>query len=326
MPSRLEQVVSRTGTHWLREGFFWNVIEPSPGKFSFAHYDHFMLLAAEMHEHVMVLLYQAPRWASPSPNTLPVNPSSYAGYVAAVARRYGPGGTFWRSHPKLKAYAITTFDFWNEPYYDIGNNGHYSPAAYAHLVKAAYIAGHKASPAAKFLIGAEMQGEMVGHNWVWWVNALYQAVPNLNKYFDGVSVHPYGHDISGLAPAITNEPYYGYDQMRRIELIRGQFVRHGAANKPFWVTEVGWPTCTVNYVRCVDPTGQADSLEALLRDTTTRWKSYVRAVFVYYFNDTPGGASNPENDYGLVYANGTAKPVLGVFRAAAEQSPLTAWP
>ena len=29
-------------------------------------------------------------------------------------------------------------------------------------------------------------------NWQWWTDALYQAVPDLNNYFDGVAVHPYG--------------------------------------------------------------------------------------------------------------------------------------
>jgi polysaccharide biosynthesis protein PslG len=323
---RLNQVVSSTDAKWLREGFFWSRIEPSPGRFDFGHYDRFMVLAARRHEHVLALLYTAPQWAAATPNALPSNPSAYADFVAAVVHRYGPSGSLWAKHPNLRAYAINTFDLWNEPYYDIGNNGDYNPARYAKLVKAAGAAGHAADPSAKLLMGAEMQGQMVRGSWRWWVDAMYRAVPDLNRYFDGVSVHPYGHDIRGLAPAIPNRQYFGYTQMRRIEIIRRQFVRHGAANKPFWSTEVGWPTCTHGTDRCVSPAGQVASLEALLRYSRTIWKGYMRAVFVYYYDDGRGSRSDPENDYGLTYSNHAPKPVLGVFRAFARSASVTAWP
>ncbi|MGA2924501.1 MAG: hypothetical protein ABSG43_00695 [Solirubrobacteraceae bacterium] len=323
LADRLNQVLSRTGAKWLREGFFWNVIEPSPGTFDFGHYDQFMLLAAKRHVHVLALLYQAPRWAAATPNTIPADPSAYAAYVAAVVARYGPDGTFWDAYPDLRAYGIQTYDLWSEPYYDIGNNGDYDPGRYARLVKAAATAGRAADPAAKFLMGAEMQGEMVGRNWVWWVNAMYQAVPDLNNYFDGVSVHPYGHDITGLAPAIPNRPYYGYLQMRRIELIRKQFVQHGAADKPLWATEVGWPTCTHGSNRCVTDAGQVRSLKTLLRYSRTIWKSFIRAVFIYYYDDTKGSRADPDNDYGLTYVNNAPKPALPVFRQFAMLAPVT---
>ena len=326
MADRLHQVISKSGAKWLREGFYWSRIEPSPGRFRFAHYDHFVLLAARHQEHVLAQLYDAPGWAAKTSISVPAHPAAYASYVSAVVGRYGPHGTFWRSHPQLAAYAIQTFELWNEPYYDNGNNGDYNPGRYANLVKAAATAGRAADPAVKFLIGAEMQGEFVGSSWAWWVDAMYRAVPNLNNYFDGVSVHPYGHDIAGLAPAIPGQAYYGYHQMRRIQLIRRQFVKHGAASKPFWATEVGWPTCTHGSDRCVSNAGQLASLRTFLRYSRTIWKSYVRAVFVYYFDDVGANQANPDNDYGLTYFNHRAKPALGVFRASAKLSPVTGWP
>ncbi len=326
MAARLDTVISSTNTHWLREGFFWNEIEPTRGHYTFAHYDHFMVLAARDHENVLALLYQAPGWAARTPNTLPSDVNAYAQFVAAVVRRYGAGGTFWRAHPKLSAYPITTFDLWNEPYYDIGNNGAYDPALYAHLVKAAGSAAHAANRRAKVLMGAEMQGTFNrNHAWVWWVNALYQAVPNLNRYFNGVSVHPYGGDITGLAPDLPDRPYNGYNQMRRIQLIRRQFVAHGAASKPFFATEVGWPTCHTSYDRCVSPARQVVSLETLMTYSRTIWRDYMRGVFVYYYNDDPGSRRNPENDYGLTWVNGAPKPILKVFREYATRGPGLAW-
>jgi hypothetical protein len=332
MTHRMSQVLSTSDAKWLREGFFWNRIEPKPGVFTFAHYDQLVTLAAQHGVHLLVELFMAPRWAARTPTTVPADPTAYAAFVAAVVSRYGPGGTFWATHPNLESDTVETFEIWNEAYYPNGNGDHYNPGRYASLVKAAVIAGRAANPAAKFLIGAEMQGDFVtskpgGRNWVWWVDAMYQAVPDLNSYFDGVSVHPYGHDITHRSPAIVGRPYYGYDQMRRIELIRKQFVNHGAASKPFWATEVGWPTCKHGTVRCVTPAGQRKSLKTIMRYARTRWKSYVRAVFVFYFDDVGRNSANPDNDYGLIYFNRKPKLILPAFQAFAKLSPTTStWP
>jgi hypothetical protein len=331
MAGRLNQVVSASDTKWLREGFYWSQIEPEPGRFTFAHYDRMVLLAAQHQVHLLVQLYVAPRWAARTSISVPADPTAYAAYVAAVVGRYGPGGTFWASHPSLASYAVQTFEIWNEAYYSNGNDGRYDPGRYARLVKAAVTAGRAANPSAKFLLGAEMEGEFVSskgaRSWVWWVDAMYQAVPDLNNYFDGVSVHPYGHDITHRSPAIVGQPYYGYDQMRRIELIRTQFVNHGAASKPFWATEVGWPTCTRGTIRCVTPAGQRKSLDTIMRYARTRWKGFFRAVFVFYFDDVGRNSADPDNDYGLIYFNRRPKPALPAFRSFARLSPTAAnWP
>ncbi|MBV9605437.1 MAG: cellulase family glycosylhydrolase [Solirubrobacterales bacterium] len=331
MTHRMNQVLATSDAKWVREGFYWSQIEPKPGVFNFAHYDQFVTLAAERGVHVFVELYTAPRWAAPTPTSVPADPTAYAAFVAAVVARYAPGGTFWASHPNLDSSTVQTFEIWHEAYYSNGNDGHYDPGRYARLVQAAVTAGRAANPNARFLMGAEMQGQFVGSGprraWVWWVDALYKAVPDLNNYFDGVSVHPYGHDITHRSPAIPDQPYYGSDQMRRIEIIRQQFVAHGAAAKPFWATEVGWPTCKRGTVRCVSPAGQRKSFVTLMRYAETTWKSYVRAVFVYYYDDLGRNSANPNNDYGLIYYNHKPKLVLPAFEAFARLSPTTSpWP
>jgi hypothetical protein len=331
MTHRMNQVLATSHTKWLREGFYWKQIEPKPGVFTFAHYDQMVTLAAQRGVHLLVELYMAPRWAARTATSMPADPTAYAEFVAAVVARYGPGGTFWASHPNLESDVVQTFEIWNEAYYSNGDGGHYNPGRYARLVQAAVTAGRAANPAARFLIGAEMQGEFAGsgarRTWMWWVDALYKAVPDLNNYFDGVSVHPYGHDITHRSPAIPGHAYYGFDQMRRIEIIRKQFVAHGAADKPFWATEVGWPTCKHGSSRCVSPAGQRRSFNTLMRYAETRWKSYVRAVFVYYYDDLGRNSANPDNDYGLIYYNGKPKLVLPAFETFARLAPTVgAWP
>jgi hypothetical protein len=324
MAGRISDVLSASGAKWLREDFDWSEIEPQQGTFEFSHFDQYMLLAAQHHTHVLPLLFDTPSWAGPSDSAIPADPSAYAAYVAAVVGRYGPHGSFWAQHPSLAAYAIQTFELWNEPYYSNGNNGAYDPGRYARLVKAAAIAGRQADPSARFLLAAENQAQLVGGTWVWWVDALYQAVPDLNNYFDGVAVHPYGTDFTSLSFPTPGVAYEGYEQVRRVEAIHQEFAAHNAANKPLWITEIGWPTCSSGSDRCTTPAGQAADLSTVFNDARTSWKNYLQAVFVYSYDDSHAEDPNePESDYGLAYNNGTPKPALSVFRTQAATSVTT---
>jgi Beta-galactosidase len=322
---RLNQVLSTSGTKWLREDFEWSQIEPEPAMFDFSRYDQFMLLTAQHGIRVLPLLFDVPAWAGSSPSAIPADPSAYAAYVAAVVARYGPHGSFWVEHPNFAGYAIHTFELWNEPYYDNGNDGDYDPGRYARLVKAAAIAGRQVDPDAHFLLAAENQAQLVGSKWVWWIDALYQAVPDLNNYFDGVAVHPYGDNLTSSSYPTPGRAYDGYEQIRRVEAIHQEFVNHNAGNKPLWITEIGWPTCTSGSDRCTTPAGQAADLNTVFNYARTTWKSFVQAVFVYSFDDShPADPADPEYDYGLVQNDGTPKPALTIFKANATTSILSA--
>ncbi len=210
----MDLVRSQTHTKWLREQFRWDVIEPSPGQFDFSYYDHFMLIAAQAGEHVLPLMFETPSWAGATDSTIPSDPSAYAQFVAAVVARYGTNGSFWNQYPSLRGSAIQTWEIWNEPYYDSGDSGNYNPGDYARLVKAAAIAGRAADPNAKFLLASEMHSARDANgDWQWWTDALYQAVPDLNHYFDGVAVHPYGNDTTGLNPMVAGQPYSNYSSV-----------------------------------------------------------------------------------------------------------------
>jgi hypothetical protein len=307
-----------TGTHWLRDSFLWSKIEPRPGRFVFAYYDHYMLEVASRRLHVVALLDNTPSWAGATPETIPKDPSAYAAYVAAVVARYGPSGSFWRRHPMLRGSAIRVFELWNEPYFNSGNAGDWDPAAYANLVKAADIAGHHVDPRIQFLLEAEMQAHQ-DRVWTWWVDALYQAVPNLNYYFNGVAVHDYGYNLTTVPTIIRGEPYDGYGDIFRIFNLRQQFIAHHAANKPFWITEAGWSTCTQRGPDCVSEAQQARNLKTLFGYVRGRWRKWVRAVLIYRYGDG-SQPSTVQDAYGLVHLNGKPKPALSVFRAQALRS------
>jgi hypothetical protein len=316
---RLDEVVSQTGTRWLREEFVWSRIEPRPGLFDFSYYDHFMLLAVRRGEHILPLLYETPSWDGPAYNAIPSDPVAFAEYVAAVIRRYGPHGSFWTQHPGLARSAIPAVELWNEPFSPSGDDGVYDPARYARLVKAAAIAAHAVDPAIDVLLAAEMQSGRDAHgDWQWWVNALYKAVPDLNHYFDGVAMHDYGADTRTLSPMVWGQPYQNYGRMLRIDNLRRQFVIHGAGGKPFWITEVGWSTCTQPVMDCVSEAQQAANLATLFNDARGPWSNWVHAVFVYRYADG-SRPSTVQDAYGLTRLDGSPKPALSVFRHAVQR-------
>jgi hypothetical protein len=316
---RLDLVTGATGTKWLREEFDWATIEPHPGVFDFSYYDHFVVLAAQRGLHVLALLYDTPSWAGPASNAIPSDPSAFAQFVTAMVNHYGSNGSLWAQYPSLKGSAITTWELWNEPFGSAYNDGDYDPGRYARLVKAAGSAGHAADPNAKFLMASEMQTERDANgNWQWWTDAMYQAVPDLNNYFDGVAMHDYGTDTTTLNPIIPGQPYPNYGHILRIYDLRQQFINHGAGDKPFWITEIGWSTCN-DESTCVTPAQQASNLTTLFNDIRGPWSSFVQGVFVYHYTDE-NTDSTVQHSYGLTYNDGSPKPALAIFRAQAAAS------
>ena len=194
-----------------------------------------------------------------------------------------------------------------------------TPRAYAQLVKAAAIAGRAVDPNAKFLMAAEMQSAMANGQWQWWVDALYQAVPDLNNYFDGVAMHDYGNDVNTLNPMVAGQAYNNYGHIMRIENLHQQFIAHNAADKPFWITEAGWSTCSDGNTDCVTDAQQASDLQTLFNDIHNSWSSWVKAAFIYNYGD----GSDPttiQDAYGLTNLNGIPKAALATFQAAVAAS------
>jgi hypothetical protein len=315
---QMTQMMGGTDSKWLRETLMWSKIEPRHGDFNFSYYDHYMLVAGQHGLHIVAQLVNTPKWAGRTPFSIPANPQLFADFVAAVVRRYGVGGSFWQTHPSLAGSAITTFELWNEPYFDNGNGGQYNPGRYARTVKAASIAGHAASPSTSFLIEADMESHLNGV-WTWWVDALYKAVPDLNNYFQGVAVHDFGRDVKHLSPIVYGQAYPNFGRVRRIEDLRRQFLRHHAGDKPFWIMEAGWPTCTLRHSDCVTTAQQKENLRTLIGYVRGPWKSWVQSLFIYRYKDGPE-PNSVQGGYGLIYNTGKAKPALGVFERLAATS------
>jgi polysaccharide biosynthesis protein PslG len=309
----LQDRVRRTGVRWLREELDWDAVEFAPGRYDWSRYDVLYRAAAHRRLHILPLIMTTPRWAGPSPTALPADPATYASFVAAVVKRYGPGGAFWTTHPRLRPVPSTWFELWNEPWTPQFSGGHPDPAAYALLVAAAGPAAHHANPAARVLIASDITPVATPTGVVSWTDAMYEAVPTLSDDFDAVAIHPYG----GPDLHAKSNTYAGRFR-EDMEDVRADFVAHGAAAKPFWLTEIGWSTCPAGAAAfCVSERQQAALVTQLFRLLATTYRSYVAAAFLYHYNDFPHSpADDREGYFGITRVNGSHKPSYRAFERA----------
>ncbi len=155
--------------------------------------------------------------AAPTPG---VGVEAYAAFAAALARRYGPGGEFWRAHPQLTYEPVRTFEIWNEP-----DGGFWlpapNPAAYAQLYLRARQAIHAVQPSAQVIVGGLSHPTST-------LPAMLAAVPRLRGLIDGVGIHPYASTPGGV--------------FAKVAAARATMTSLGLGSVPLYVTEFGWST------------------------------------------------------------------------------------
>jgi polysaccharide biosynthesis protein PslG len=289
----------------VREDLDWAQVEPTPGTYHWARYDRLVGIVAQRGLVLLPLLTAPPAWAGPGPHAVARDPAAFARFTAAAVARYGPGGTYWASHPLLADRAPRYFELYNEPYGTPGGQGGPTPGAYARNVIAAVNAGRAANPRVRYLLAADYITAGTSRSWL---DDIYQTIPALRAYVAGVAVHPYSdRPLMQLLPGSA-----GRSDLRRVEAMRAILVRHGDGALPMWLTEIGWSTCTAASP-CVNEAAQAGDLAGVLQLARTRWRSFVRAVFVYKLHDY--GPSGPiEQRFGILRPNGTAKPAWRVLQ------------
>ncbi len=304
MGARMDAATA-TGVRWLREEFSWSAIEPNDNQWSWSRYDQLMTESSKRGVHIVALAMTTPGWAGATWDTISDDPTQYAQFIAAIAGRYGPGGTFWADHPALTAVPLEQIELLNEPFLPQFAAGDTNAARYARLVRAATSAGRAANPGVQFLMAMDTTSYDSAQNQHEWIDALYSEVPDLNSYYDGITVHPYG----SLDKYTSGASRW---QFRRIEDIRAKLVDHDAADKGFWLTEIGWPTCAQG---CETEAQQADFVGRSIDMMRTTYADYVRAAFFYRYDDLghSNGPTDREAAYGLKHADGSPKPAWDVL-------------
>lgn len=227
------QMMADAGLGWMKQQFPWSEIEPKPGRFwddkynqdSWDKYDRIVSLAEKYGIRVIARLDNTPEWARDAGTntaTPPSNPDTYANFVYAFVKHYKGRVQF--------------IQIWNEPNLRGEWGGKIDSAAYAALLKRAYVRAKEADPNIVVLsapLAQTLEQGDRGLDETVYLRQLYQA--GIAGYFDILFANGYGLDQPPEAP-----PAPGVLNFRRIELLRGIMEANGDANKAVWLNEYGW--------------------------------------------------------------------------------------
>ncbi len=201
--------MGQAGVKWIRIFPEWNVIQPSPGLWSWSWIDSLLSTAASNHLNVSGLFLYNAGWIDPNTHTFPTNHyAEWAVYVSNVVHHAAGRVRFW--------------EVWNEPE-SFAAGG--SPAEYARLVTNAFTAAKAADPEAQI-------GLSVASVDVQYLERTIEA--GAAKHFDYVCVHPY--EVLGTVGSGQEALY-----MSIVPTLRKMLAAKAPkkAQVPIWFTEIG---------------------------------------------------------------------------------------
>mgnify|MGYP000201799069 CR=1 FL=1 len=217
-------LMANIGFVWVRQVFAWDRIEPQRGLYQWDAYDEVVGDASARGLNIVAVLWRSPRWAAADPTAPPDDWSDFAGYVRALAERYGD--------------RIDVYQVWDEPNLMSGWGGQRpDPVGYMAMLQAAYEVIHAVDPEAVVLTAGLAPTVETGPDNlsdILYLRALYAngAAP----FFDGVAGKPYGFD-SGPDDRRVDPNLLNFS---RFVLLREEMVRHGDEGKPLWASHFGW--------------------------------------------------------------------------------------
>jgi polysaccharide biosynthesis protein PslG len=243
----------------------------------------------------LVTLWLTPGWANGhrGERVRPDDPADYARVAHWAARRY--------------AGRVVGWEVWNEP-----NSGDFlvgaDAADYARLLRAAYPAVRAGDPDTTLVFGG------VQYNDDGWIAQAYRA--GAGGSFDVMATHPY--------PAIADGPPDAPDDgtiwvLNHAAAVHRLMTAHGDGDKPIWFTELGWSTHpnaagTPNHALGVSEATQARYFTDAIRLIATTMP-YVTSVYWYAERDTPAHDIVHNQNFGLLRADHSAKPILAALKA-----------
>jgi hypothetical protein len=304
--------LARTGATVVRSDALWEDSEPNPPLGILRRYNWTLddLIVTSLAQHRLrwlpIIDYSTP-WTRAAPGQIHSPPSSvseFASFAAAVASRYGPGGSFWLENQGLKPLPVLTYEIWNEPdnpafWYPSPN-----PAAYGNLYGAARGAILSKQAGARVIIGGLTRP-------AWFLANMLAADPGLRGQIDGVAIHPYA--------ATPNRVFAG------VRSARLAMNSDGLAALSLYVTEVGWTT---------HGTGVRDSATAAERpgyisetvSTLAHSDCGIAGVMLYTWTTPDRNPANPQNWFGISPPGAGPSPDTAAFTAALQAAEVPASP
>ena len=297
------------GVGLVRQYVWWDRIETSPGVYDWSRTDQLFTDTSARGMRVLPTLLYPPGFYSSEPagstsSALfpPSDPETMARFAEAMARRYGPRGTFWCSLPDVPATCRTPYlpvpawEVWNEPDFPSWWKGTPNAAEYVPLLRAVASGLRRADPAVEVVLGSLTNDGGTDGNYL---EQLYQlgAAP----WFDTIAINPYGVSVA--------------DTVRWVREVRARTLEYGDGRTPIRVTEYGWATGGRSTLTVTTEECQA----ALLHDATRRLAQLrteldIRSLIQFQWHDTPNPNSTAWPHFaGVVRADDSLKPAFGAL-------------
>jgi hypothetical protein len=208
------------GAGWVHISIFWSRVEPVRGRFDWSAYDKLIDKASAGGMQIVAQLGYATQWNTTAPAEVsgqadrehypPADYRAWENYVYQTVARY-------KGH-------IHQWEIWNEP--DLQGFWGGTPDQYAQLLASAYAAVKRADPTAQVLCCALSLGGSPGKlNEDFFHEILTDPVYPAVHYLDIASFHHYGSKA---------------EAQRRMDYVRAELASFGAADRPIYVTEVGY--------------------------------------------------------------------------------------
>jgi hypothetical protein len=149
-------------------------------------------------------------------------------------RRYGPGGSYWADNPTAPNNPIEAVEILNEPNVTLGMDAQ-KAALYAAVLIAAYDHVKSSFPTVTVVGFSASDASAAAGNWV---PLVFSADRRVATSFDVFSIHFY----TGNTPPDQTivESWGSWRVDTNIAMIRNTLASYGVANKPWWITEIGY--------------------------------------------------------------------------------------
>jgi hypothetical protein len=244
---------------------------------------------------------------NPADYTPPIHGGARTAWVQfahAAVQRYGPGGSFWQSHPGLPKRPVRAWQVGNEP-----NLKKYFPSNspvrdYATLLKITHGAIRSASSHARVVLAGmpALRSQFVTFPGIKFLSRLYR-IKGIKHAFDIAATHPYAENLRQLHRALS--------RTRRV------MRRHHDGKTKLWITELGYGSARFNHHLNFGRKGQARMLRRtfrVIKHNRRHWR--VRGVVWYDWRDP--AQKNPDCSFcssaGLLHSNFRPKPAYRAFR------------
>ncbi|MDQ1401774.1 MAG: polysaccharide biosynthesis protein PslG [Actinomycetota bacterium] len=289
--------MASTGAKWIRIDVDWASAEPTAGSYNWAPTDRVINGAAARGMSVIGLIAYTPAWARPaSTNTHypPTDNANFGRFATAAVNRYASKG-------------VHTWELWNEP--NLGS--FWQPAAnaagYTALLKAGYAAVKAADPSSLVLSAGMAPATDSGTSIspVSFIKGIYAA--GGKGSFDAVAIHPYSYPAQPMDPNTSS-----WNTFYRMPLVHDVMTANGDGAKQVWATEYGAPTgtSTVAVSEATQALMVANAYAAI-----QQW-SWAGPLLWYAMRDSGTLGTDPEQNFGLLRNDFTAKSALAAFNTA----------